>query len=408
MLRGVDDIAKLGEAEVAAAIDALEEQTFRKGDVIFQQDSQGDACFFVIMGECHAEAQVYTLEKGTRVTHKKHGVGQVVEVTHDPSITKVQFAGESHRYVPASLHKLKPVDDLKPKVVDRGHYRRGDREFFGERALSRVEPRANTVTCLTDVAVLRLPRDTFLRLQAQMERKENRLRSLQFFEKYSVNQIAQLAGVMRPMDVKPGEAIARQGEPARHMVIVESGQCVATAEEDGRAAELGRYEAGKMFGEKALLESTSCAATVTAVGEGAQVWTLSREAFEAKLGPLRKLQEEQDRRDPRRLISNFYNKGDATGPAGALASGAPQSSTSAWFAVYRPCSRDSIAKMLSENGTGKGLNIKGKSAKKNRLSGFVPFCQISKAEDKKRLEETPRDAQFTSSSRPSPRARRPA
>ena len=96
-------------SEVAAAIDALEEQTFRKGDVIFQQDSQGDACFFVIMGECHATAQVYTLEKGTRVTHKKHGVGQVVEVTHDPSITKVQFAGESHRYVPASLHKLKPT-----------------------------------------------------------------------------------------------------------------------------------------------------------------------------------------------------------------------------------------------------------------------------------------------------------
>jgi hypothetical protein len=60
--------------------------------------------------------------------------------------------------------------------------------------------------------------------------------------------------------------------------------------------------------------------------------------------------------------------------------------------VYRPCSRDSIAKMVSRAGTGKGLNIKGKSAKKNRLSGFVPFCQISRNEDKAALEEAPSDA----------------
>eukprot|EP00913_Durusdinium_trenchii_P024467 g22969.t1 len=47
------------------------------------------------------------------------------------------------------------------------------------------------------------------------------------------------------------------------------------------------------------------------------------------------------------------------------------------FAVYRPTSRDAIAKMLSGAAVGKGLNVKGKSAKLNRLSGFVPFLQIS-------------------------------
>ena len=40
------------------------------------------------------------------------------------------------------------------------------------------------------------------------------------------------------------------------------------------------------------------------------------------------------------------------------------------FAVYRPTSRDAIAKMLSGVAVGKGLNVKGKSAKKNRLSGL--------------------------------------
>jgi len=41
---------------------------------------------------------------------------------------------------------------------------------------------------------------------------------------------------------------------------------------------------------------------------------------------------------------------------------------------------------------GKGLNIKGKSAKKNRLSGFVPFLQISDASHKERVEESPSNA----------------
>ena len=44
--------------------------------------------------------------------------------------------------------------------------------------------------------------------------------------------------------------------------------------------------------------------------------------------------------------------------------------------VYRSCSRKSIAKMIGKVGVGKGLNVKGKSAQMNRLSGFVPFVQI--------------------------------
>ena len=39
--------------------------------------------------------------------------------------------------------------------------------------------------------------------------------------------------------------------------------------------------------------------------------------------------------------------------------------------------KDAIAKMLSGAAVGKGLNVKGKSAKKGVLSGFVPFVQIS-------------------------------
>ena len=61
--------------------------------------------------------------------------------------------------------------------------------------------------------------------------------------------------------------------------------------------------------------------------------------------------------DPRKLLSDFYQSGDGTGPRGLL-KGPPGPNPTQWFAVYRPCSRDSICKMLGTTGVGKGLNVK--------------------------------------------------
>merc|ERR1712093_225867 len=65
---------------------------------------------------------------------------------------------------------------------------------------------------------------------------------------------------------------------------------------------------------------------------------------------------------------------------------------SAWFVVYRPTSRDAISKMLNGSGVGKGLNVKGKSAKQGCLSGFVPFCQVSDNKHKPMIEQSPSSA----------------
>ena len=62
------------------------------------------------------------------------------------------------------------------------------------------------------------------------------------------------------------------------------------------------------------------------------------------------------------LLTYLYQAGDGRGPAGTLTAkglSRDQANTSSWFVVYRPCSRDSIAKMLGRVGVGKGLNIKG-------------------------------------------------
>jgi hypothetical protein len=46
------------------------------------------------------------------------------------------------------------------------------------------------------------------------------------------------------------------------------------------------------------------------------------------------------------------------------------------FTVWRPTAYDAIRKMMLGEAVGKGLNIKGKSAKRGKNSGFVPFLQI--------------------------------
>eukprot|EP00913_Durusdinium_trenchii_P033656 g31506.t1 len=115
--------------------------------------------------------------------------------------------------------------------------------------------------------------------------------------------------------------------------------------------------------------------------------------FERKLGRWSDLKAAAEEADPRRLMADFYRLGDSRGPRGSLAGEEPDpKEATRWFAVYRPCSSDSIRKMYGKVGVGKGLNVKGKSAKKNRLSGFVPFIQISDNNHKKEVEDAPRDA----------------
>ncbi|CAJ1962659.1 unnamed protein product [Cylindrotheca closterium] len=64
------------------------------------------------------------------------------------------------------------------------------------------------------------------------------------------------------------------------------------------------------------------------------------------------------------------------------------------FTVWRPTSFDAIRRMMLHEGVGKGLDIKGKSAKKGKLSGFVPFLQIHNDEHKKQIRTHPKDARI--------------
>lgn len=54
--------------------------------------------------------------------------------------------------------------------------------------------------------------------------------------------------------------------------------------------------------------------------------------------------------------------------------------------VWRPCSNDAMRKMMEGTGVGKGLDIKGKSAKKGHLSAYVPFMQIFNNDHKNEIQ----------------------
>ena len=296
--------------------------------------------------------------------------------------------------------------------------------FFGERELLRNEPRASTVTARTAVKTLRLTADAFIKLIREREHRENVLRNVPLFETMTDEQIAKLAGVLERQPHTDKHKIIVQGDVGHHFYILEEGEAVATIKVGRRGEqEVKRYIAGDLFGENALLRNVPRGATITAIGEGACL-SLARKDFEKKLGPLSSLKAESYLSDPRKLLSDFYLPGDARGPAGTIVArnlkldavfhdladedeyggashfqrarvemhGRAGAWSSSWFAVYRPCSRDSIAKMLGRVGVGKGLNVKGKSSKKNRLSGFVPFLQISNNDDKAAVEPSPKHA----------------
>jgi len=262
---------------------------------------------------------------------------------------------------------------------------------FGDRGLLKSEPRPLRMTARTDVLAMRIPGEVFVHCVRIKEHKENLMRKVSLFETMVDDQLAKLGALISKSTFSDGEVLASEGTPASCFYLIEEGEAVATS----GGKEKGRYARGQIFAETCLLGDMKYEATLTASGD-VVVYHLSRANLESKLGPLAALQAEQFEKDPRKLLSDFYKAGNSNGPAGVLAAqgGTPDPSlpSTSWFAVYRPCSRDSIAKMLGTTAVGKGLNIKGKSAKKNRLSGFVPFLQVSDNDHKSRIEESPKNA----------------
>mmetsp|Transcript_46708 Transcript_46708/g.90101 ORF Transcript_46708/g.90101 Transcript_46708/m.90101 type:complete len:635 (-) Transcript_46708:153-2057(-) len=219
------------------------------------------------------------------------------------------------------------------------------------------------------------------------ERLVDCLRKVTVFETLNDEQVQKLVDVLREVEFDEDEEILQQGDTGSQFYVLLSGECSATVAIGNDVQEHRRYTSGSIFGEMALLTGQPRQATVTALTHVEAV-ELKGTQFDRMFGPIQHLLQQNYLTDPRKHIADFYKLGDARGPDGVCRRGEdfPKGGQTAWFAVYRPTSRDAISRMLNGDAVGKGLNVKGKSAKRNRLSGYVPFIQISKNEHKADVE----------------------
>lgn len=289
-------------------------------------------------------------------------------------------------------------------------------EILGEHTMLWGFKRHQTIIAETECIFGKMKRATFFNITVRSGTQRRNLyqrylRKVPMFETFSEELIASLADIVSVRSYAAKDHIVVQGAKGNEFFIVLTGECVANMEVERVGSpsvsqsgshdvhELRRYESGERFGELAFLNRTRRAATITACTD-VTLLSLKRRTYERVLGSLDLRQKEHYASDPRKAIADFYGSGDANGPLGVSSTnGSPIYRTLSdiqtdWFAVYRPTSRDALAKILNMTAVGKGLNVKGKSAKMNRLSGFVPFIQISDNSHKSKIEASPPDARL--------------
>ena len=307
----------MGDAEVEATAREMQIRHFKADDIIYDEGDVGHEAWILESGVCFASKYVWST--GTREYVK----GRMKVVSN------AKEWKETRQYKPGKFGS-----------------------YFGERSLIRREPRNLRVTCRTDVKVCRISATTYVTCARIREYKEALIRKVRVFETMTDDQVGKLAALLNKCAYAGGATMLTKGEHSPNFMILETGD----ASGGGRT-----YKPGDIINEQVLLTDAAPEATVTAAGD-AVAYVISRVDFEEKVGRLAKLQEEQYAADPRKLLSDFFQQGDPTGPAGCLAAAGltrdESKPASSWFAVYRPCSRDSIAKMLGTTGVGKGLNVR--------------------------------------------------
>lgn len=370
VLRKRDILKHVSDADVNKLIRSMSTHIYYSGDCIAHQGEDGDYLMVVLEGSVDSYVKKGDAGlAGSRLVQRPHVNERELK---EQELKEREF---KDRHQPGSV-----VDEIAciwrlPRPVS--HYARGEQ-----------------------VIVAKLSRQDFVNLVTRSKiatwwSRQDRLVKVPLFEMMAPEQIATLVDVLDIRIYEPGKDIVRQGEIGDEFFILSSGCARVWGRIGDDEQEFVRFYGGELFGELALLNNAKRAATVTTVIR-TECLVLGRKQFERSLGPLSILQNTQYLTDPRKLIGEFYKPGDTRGSLGSLVQNGkepdPSLGETKWFAVYRPTSRDAIAKMLSGGAVGKGLNVKGKSSKQGVLSGFVPFSQVSDNKHKPMIEKSPKGA----------------
>lgn len=166
-------------------------------------------------------------------------------------------------------------------------------DAFGELALLYNCPRAASVVATKDKNILwQLDRETFNHIvrdsaQKRRERFEDFLKKVVILDTLETYERLQMCDALQSETIPAGTNIVQQGEPGDKFYILEAGEavCLKVYAPGSPAQEVLKYGAGDYFGELALLNNETRAATVVAKTE-CRVCSLTGSVFKHLLGPL--------------------------------------------------------------------------------------------------------------------------
>lgn len=134
----------------------------------------------------------------------------------------------------------------------------------------------------------------------------NAIRPNALFEFDTREEILQIIDVFKPVSLRRGQCVVRQGESGSEFYVVESGELsihvTVRGGEGGHyhpgsigivgggepsEVKVGSYTKGSAFGELALIFGSPRAATITAMADNCKVWSLERDAYRSVISQIR-------------------------------------------------------------------------------------------------------------------------
>merc|ERR1719401_3372476 len=171
----------------------------------------------------------------------------------------------------------------------------GPGDFFGERALLKNEPRAANITAETPSVALCLSRDTFEKtlgpLQGLIDHamKKRVLMGVPIFanSQFQPFEMDELTDLITEVTFDKGEAVAREGQPAKkNLYIVREGK-ITVANGNGT---ISNMTPGDYFGEKFIQSNESAVSQQTVTAEEKTICgVLSKSAIESVIGDINRL-----------------------------------------------------------------------------------------------------------------------
>ncbi|RSH94546.1 hypothetical protein EHS25_004350 [Saitozyma podzolica] len=165
---------------------------------------------------------------------------------------------------------------------------------FGELALMHNAPRAASIISITPCTLWALDRVSFRTILLDHTSRKRRLyetflSEVPILTSLQPQERAKIADVLESRTFAPGQDVIKEGDAGEEFFLIESGNAVAIKKDaSGNEAVVKQLTKGDYFGELALINRQTRAATVRAAGpEKLRVAALGEQAFTRLLGPVK-------------------------------------------------------------------------------------------------------------------------